>query len=183
MRGRAGRAPVLMKMVSAVNVRVPPAVSLYLDDVGTGEVRFAENELDVLGIFQATLRLLRGSRPRLPACAGGLAPCQRRQSRSECHSRRRAGPSKRSRAGDHGLRRCAAYIDTGAADMLPFDDGGPATGAAQVEGQRFSRLAHANNNRVKAFQCHRIPSRKVDKARADRKGSRRAARVFLEIAA
>ena len=41
--------------------------------------------------------------------------------------------------------------------MLPFDDGGPATGTAQVEGQRFSRLTSTYNNRVKVLQCHTMP--------------------------
>ena len=141
MRGRAGRAPVLMKMVSAVNVRVPPALSLHLDDFRAGEMRFAENELDILGVFQSTLvpraevvhdcllapvnlPQVNADRPAANAVVGG-AP----------------GQVSDSRAGDHGLRRCAADIDTGAADMLTLYDGCFPSSLGECNGKRRSCLS------------------------------------------
>lgn len=50
-----------------------------------------------------------------------------------------------------GLGRRAADINTRAADKSPFDDGGPATSVAQVEGEWFSRLPRINNNCTKAI--------------------------------
>src|SRR5262249_8808340 len=56
--------------------------------------------------------------------------------------------------GDHGLGGRAAHVDTGAADVLPFDDRGAAAGAAQVQGQRFARLAGAQDAGVKTLRLH-----------------------------
>src|SRR5262249_26768665 len=53
--------------------------------------------------------------------------------------------------GDHGLGGRAAHIDTRAADVLPFDDHGAAAGPAQVQGQRFARLAGAQDDCVKTL--------------------------------
>ena len=137
-----------MKMVSAVNVRVPPAVEPYLDDIRAGETRFAENELDVLGIFQSTLHpcaevvddcllapvdlaQVNADRPAANAVVGG-AP----------------GQVSDSRAGDHGLRRRAAYIDTGAADMLTLDDGCFSSGLGESNGKRCSCLSRPDYDGV-----------------------------------
>ncbi len=56
-----------MKMLSAVNVRVPPGAKPHFNDVGTGEVRFAENELDISRYLpvDATLHLRTSSTMRL----------------------------------------------------------------------------------------------------------------------
>ncbi len=134
-------------------------IELYLDGVGTGKVRVAENQLDVFGIFQtmlhsctkvfnnclrtrANLRHVNANRPTMNAIVGG-AP----------------GQVGCVRAGNHTLRRRAASIDAGAADMFSFDNGGPATGTAQVEGQRFSRLTSTDDNRAKVLRCHTMPTR------------------------
>src|SRR5262249_46704607 len=57
-------------------------------------------------------------------------------------------------AGDHGLGGRAPHVHASAADGLPFDDRGPATGGGQVQGERFSRLAGAQDDRVKTLRLH-----------------------------
>ena len=117
MRGRAGRAPVLMKMLSAVNVRVPPALSLI--STVLGPVKCASPKMS--STFSAF-----SSRRCIP-CAEVvhdclLAPVDLRHVNTDGPAVnaivRRAGPGKRFAPGDHRLRRCAAHIDTGAADMF-----------------------------------------------------------------
>src|SRR5262249_48543865 len=60
--------------------------------------------------------------------------------------------------GDHGLGGRAAHIDTRAADVLPFDDRGAAAGAAQIQSQRFARLAGAQDDCVKTLRLHESAS-------------------------
>ena len=113
----------------------------YLDDLGTGEARFAENELDILGIFQATL---------LP-CAEVvhnclLAPVNLRQVNADGPAANAVvggapGQVSDSRAGDHGLRRCAAHIDAGAADMLTLYEGCFSSSLGECNGKRCSCLS------------------------------------------
>ena len=111
MRGRAGRAPVLMKILSAV--KRPRAADLepYLDDVGTGEAGFAKNELDVLGIFQPMLPSLHGSPQRLPAVRRANLP-HVNADRPAVNAIVGGAPSQVSDAGagNHALRRRAASL-------------------------------------------------------------------------
>ena len=67
----------------------------HLDDVGTGEAPFAENELDILGIFQATLVPSAKVVHNCLLAPVNLRPGQRPPARSERRSRRRAGRGKR----------------------------------------------------------------------------------------
>jgi len=48
-----------------------------------------------------------------------------------------------SRAGDHGLRRRATHVDTGAADMLTLYQGSSLSSPRKCNGKRCSRLSRS----------------------------------------
>ena len=131
----------------------------YLNDVGAGEASVAENELDVLGVFQATLlsrakvvhNFLLASAdfghvntdgPAANAVVGG-AP----------------GQVSDSRTGDHGLRRCAAYIDARAADMLTLYDGRFSSSLAECNGKRCSCLSRPYYDGI--IVIHKLSNREL----------------------
>jgi hypothetical protein len=123
----------------------------HLDDLGGCEAAFAENELDVFGLLQLALP------PRSEVLHDGLlAPadlCQLHGDRTTAYAVVGGAPGQvgDTGTGDHGLGRRASHVDARAPDVRPFDDRGPPTGGAQVQGQRFARLAGAQNDRVKTL--------------------------------
>ena len=154
MAGRAGRQPVLMKMVSAVSVRAPPALSVTSTTLGAVKRPSPKMSSTLSACLQPTL-----ARRAEVVDDGLLAPADLRHVhgyRTAAHAVVGGAPGQvgDAGAGDHGLGRRAADIDARAADVLPFDDRGPATGAAQVQGQWFSRLAGAQDDRVKTLRLH-----------------------------
>src|SRR5262249_19652955 len=130
------------------------ALERHLDDLGGQETAFPEDELNVVGLLQ----------PTLPCRAevvhdGLLAPADLPQvhgDRTAAHPvvGGAAGQGGDAGTGDHGLGGRAAHVDTRAADVLPFDDRGAAAGAAQVQRQRFARLAGAQDDCVKTLRLH-----------------------------
>ena len=143
-------------MKIAIGRQRPRATGLerHFDDLGRREAAFTEDELDVFGLLQPTLP------PRSEVVHDGLlASADLRHvhgHRTAAHAVLGGAPGQVGDAGtgDHGLGGRAPHIDAGAADVLPFDDRGPATGAGQVQGQRFSRLAGAQDDRVKTLRLH-----------------------------
>jgi hypothetical protein len=93
-----------------------------------------------------------GPRPRLDNQQNELTPFFH-SDRTTVHAVISSAPGQVGDAGtgDHGLGRRAAHVDARAADVGPLDDRGPATGGTQVQGQRFSRLAGAQDDRVKTL--------------------------------
>ena len=154
MAGRAGRAPVLMKIASASQRPHATCLERHFDDLGSCEAALTEDELDVLGLLQPTLP------PRSEVvhdCLLALADLRQVHGhRTTAHTVLGGAPGQVGDAGtgDHGLGWRASHVDASAANVLPFDDGGPATGPPQVQGQRFSRLAGAQDDRVKTLRLH-----------------------------
>jgi hypothetical protein len=130
----------------------------HFDDPGRGEAAIPEDELDILGLLQPTLS------SRSEVVHNGLLALADlghvHGHRTTAHAEVGGAPGQvgDAGAGDHGLGGRAPHVDASAADVLPFDDRGPAASAPQVQSEWFSRLAGAQDDRVKTLRLHGIAS-------------------------
>lgn len=59
-----------------------------------------------------------------------------------------------TRAGDHGLGRCAAIIDAGASELRSFNQGNPPAEIGQAIRKRGAALARADDDGVVVFHVN-----------------------------
>ena len=127
-----------MKILSAVNARVPPTLSLTSTALGAVKCDFAKNELDVLGTLE----------PMLPRCTEFLNDClcapahfpHVNADRPTVNAILGSAPSQISYAALATMLFVGVQprVDTGAANIFPFDNGGSATGTPNSRASGFA---------------------------------------------